>query len=131
MKSHGLEMVGEQTISQPEIKDYGESVNTLGNLDGGTDDIDLELGNVITATVSTTAAQTFTFTNPPNTGTAGSFTLILTNGGTATTLTWPANVKWEDGETPTLTTSGGDILTFMTVDAGTIWYGFLAGLDMS
>jgi len=129
MKSHGLEMVGEQTISQPKIKDYGESVNTLGNLSGGTDDIDLELGNVITATVST-SAQTFTFSNPPETGTAGSFTLILTNGGMGT-ITWPTSVKWEDGNTPSLTASGGDILTFMTIDAGTIWYGFLAGTDMS
>jgi hypothetical protein len=131
MKSHGLEMVGEQIISQPKIKDYSESVNILGNLGGGTDDIDLELGNVITATVSTTAAQTFTFSNPPASGTAGSFTLILTNGGLATTLTWPASVDWAGGDAPDLTASGIDILTFMTVDEGTIWYGFTAGIDMS
>ena len=29
-----------------------------------------------------------------------------------------------------LTASGIDILTFTTIDGGTIWYGFLAGADM-
>lgn len=134
MKSHGLEMVGEinaadKIISKPEIKDYGESVNVLGDLGGGADDINLELGNVVTATVST-SAQTFTFSNPPGTGKAGSFTLILTNGGSQT-VNWPASVKWESGDTPSLTVSGGDILTFMTINAGTIWYGFTAGMDMN
>lgn len=126
--THGINM-GDQVLDQPKIRDYGESVNALGDLGGGTDAINLELGNVVTATVST-SAQTFTFTNPPASGTAGSFTLILTNGGSQT-ITWPASVKWEGGTAPTLTASGIDILTFITVDGGTTWYGFAAGLDMS
>jgi len=133
MKSHGFEMVGaieteDQKIIKPEIKDYGESVNALGSLVGDANEIDLELGNVVTATVDSTA-QTFTFINPPVSGTAGSFTLILTNGGSQT-ITWPASVDWADAEEPTLTAAGIDILTFTTFDGGTIWYGFTAGLDM-
>jgi len=85
------------------------------------------LGNVQTYTLS--GNQTLTFTNPPATGNAGSFTLIVTNGGSAT-LTWPTSVDWAGGSAPSLTSSGIDILTFMTVDAGTIWYGFAAGTDM-
>ena len=115
-------------LTRPEIKDYGESVNALGDLGGGSDAIDIELGNVVTATVST-AEQTFTFTNPSASGTACSFTLILTNGGSQT-VNWPAAVDWAGGTAPTLTTAGVDVLTFTTVDAGTTWYGFATGLDM-
>ena len=117
----------EQAI-RPEIKDYAETVNVLGDLGGGTDAIDVSAGNVVTATVST-STQTFTFTNPSATGKACSFTLILTNGGSQT-VNWPSSVDWAGGSAPSLTSSGIDILTFTTVDAGTIWYGFAAGTDM-
>jgi len=118
----------DNTLQRPKLLDYGETVNALGDLGGGTDDIDLTAGNVVSATVST-ATQTFTFSNPPATGTAGSFTLFLTNGGSQT-VNWPASVDWAGGTAPTLTSSGVDILTFTTIDGGTIWYGFAAGLDM-
>jgi len=117
----------EQAI-RPEIKDYAETVNAIGDLGGGTDAIDVSAGNVVTATVST-STQTFTFTNPSATGKACSFTLILTNGGSQT-VNWPSSVDWAGGDAPSLTSSGVDILTFTTVDAGTIWYGFAAGTDM-
>jgi hypothetical protein len=117
----------EQAI-RPEIKDYAETVNVLGDVGGGTDAIDISAGNVVTATVST-GAQTFTFTNPSATGKACSFTLLLTNGGSQT-VNWPSSVDWAGGDAPSLTSSGVDVLTFTTVDAGTIWYGFAAGLDM-
>ena len=110
------------------IKDYGEAVSVLGDLGGGTDDINLESGNVVTATVST-GEQTFTFSNPPASGTAGSFTLILTNGGSQT-VNWPASVDWGRGNAPTLTASGVDVLCFITTDGGTTWLGFAAGLDV-
>ena len=118
----------EQAI-RPEIKDYAETVNVLGDLGGGTDAIDISAGNVVTATVST-STQTFTFTNPSATGKACSFTLILTNGGSQT-VNWPSSVDWAGGDAPSLTSSGVDVLTFTTVDAGTIWYGFAAGIAMS
>ena len=83
---------------------------------------------MVTATVST-GAQTFTFTNPSADGRACSFTLFLTNGGSQT-VNWPGAVDWAGGSAPSLTSSGVDVLTFTTLDAGTIWYGFAAGLDM-
>jgi hypothetical protein len=115
-------------LTRPEIKDYAESVNAIGATGGGTQDMDLTLGNVVTATVDT-SANTFTFSNPPATGKCGSFTLILTNGGSQT-VNWPGAVDWAGGTAPTLTTAGIDVITFTTIDAGTIWYGFAAGLDM-
>ena len=114
---------------RPYFKDIAETVNAIGSTGGGTQDIDLTAGNVVTATVDT-SANTFTFSNPSASGRSCSFTLILTNGGSQT-VNWPAAVDWAGGTEPTLTSSGIDIITFTTVDAGTIWYGFLAGADMS
>jgi hypothetical protein len=119
---------GAQVISNPVVKDYGETVNIIGATGGGTQDIDITAGNVVTATVDT-SANTFTFSNPSVSGVSCSFTLILTNGGSQT-VNWPAAVDWAAATAPTLTAAGVDVLTFMTVDAGTIWYGFAGGLAM-
>ena len=116
-------------VARPKLIDYGESVNAIGSAGGGTQDIDLELGNVVSMTIDT-SETTLTFSNAAASGTASSFTLILTNGGSQT-VNWPASVDWAGGTAPTLTTSGVDVLTFTTVDAGTIWYGFAAGLAMA
>lgn len=121
--------MADNVLSRPEIIDYAESVNAIGSIGGGTQDIDLTLGNVVTGTVDT-STTTFTFSNPSATGKACSFTLILTNGGSQT-VNWPASVTWPIGTAPTLTTSGVDILTFVTTDAGTTWRGMLAGADFS
>ena len=119
----------DQLATRPEMKDYAETVNAIGGTGGGTQDIDLTLGNVVTATVDT-SANTFTFSNPSATGKSCSFTLILTNGGSQT-VNWPGAVDWPGGAAPALTTSGVDVLVFTTVDAGTRWYGFAAGLAMA
>ena len=118
----GTVNAADQIIQRPVMKDYGETKVAMA-----AHAVDLSLGNVQTYTLS--GNQTLTFTNPPASGTAGSFTLIVTNGASAT-LTWPTSVDWAGGTAPTLTASGIDILTFTTIDGGTIWYGFLAGADM-
>ena len=119
----------DKTLQKPVLKDYGETVNAIGGTGGGTQDIDFALGNVVSATVDT-SANTFTFSNPSASGTPCSFTLILTNGGSQT-VNWPASVDWAGGTAPTLTASGVDVLTFFTIDGGTIWYGFAGGLAMA
>ncbi len=118
----GAIVAADQIISAPVMKDYAETKAAMA-----AHDVDLTLGNVQTYTLS--GNQTLTFSNPPASGSAGSFTLIVTNGASAT-LTWPTSVDWAGGTAPTLTASGIDILTFTTIDGGTIWYGFLAGADM-
>lgn len=125
----GTLAMADNQITRPVFTDYGETVNAIGSIGGGTQDIDLTLGNVVSGTVDT-STTTFTFSNPPASGTAGSFTLFLTNGGSQT-VNWPATVDWAGGTAPTLTAAGVDILTFTTIDGGTIWYGFAAGLAMA
>lgn len=90
-------------------------------------DIDLRTGNYFTRTVSTTT--TLTVSNTPAAGTAASFILDLTNGGSAT-VNWWSGMKWAGGTAPTLTTSGRDVLGFFTHDGGTTWTGLLLGKDV-
>ena len=54
-------------VSNAELKNYSESVNVIGNA-VATQDIDLSLGNVVTATIIT--GTTFTFSNLPASGRA-------------------------------------------------------------
>jgi hypothetical protein len=116
----------DQTVSAINLKDYGEVTNAIGSTGGGTQDIDLTLGNYVTATVDT-SANTFTFSNPTASDEGCGFTLVLTNGGSQT-VTWPASVDWPDATAPTLTAAGVDKLVFETSDGGTTWLGNLAGL---
>jgi hypothetical protein len=115
----------DNTVSRVNLLDYGEVTNAIGSTGGGTQDIDLTLGNVVTATVDT-SANTFTFSNPTASDEGCGFTLILTNGGSQT-VNWPASVDWPAATAPTLTAAGVDILVFTTVDGGTTWYGNLVG----
>ena len=117
----------DKIVGKPVLKDYGETVNAIGSTGGGTQDFDITLGNVVSATVDT-SANTFTFSNPSTSGTACSFTLILTNGGSQT-VNWPASVDWPGGTAPALTAAGVDILVFTTTNGGTTWHGMLASED--
>jgi hypothetical protein len=116
---------------RPELKDYSET-KTSPSSSSGTLTLNLENGNVFEVT-QTENITTANFTNPPATGKAGSFKLILKQDATGgRTFAWPASVKWAGGVAPSLTTTSNavNILNFITVDAGTKWYGFLMGADM-
>lgn len=93
----------------------------------GASAIDMSAGNYFTKTISGTT--TFTVSNVPSAGTAGSIILDLTNGGSAT-VNWWSGVKWPAGTAPTLTSAGRDVLGFFTHDGGTVWSGLVLGLDV-
>ncbi len=93
----------------------------------GANDINLSTGNYFTKTIS--GITTLTVSNVPTTGTAASFILDLTNGGSAA-ITWWAGMKWAGGTAPTLTSAGRDVLGFFTHDGGTTWTGLLLGKDV-
>ena len=111
-------------LGRVNLIDYGEVTNAIGGTGGGTQDIDLTLGNNVVATVDT-STNTFTFSNPTASDELCGFTLFLTNGGSQT-VNWPGTVDWAGGTAPTLTTSGLDILVFITTDGGTIWHGMVS-----
>ena len=125
----GTLSMADNIVSRPEIKDYSETRTALSA--AATVDIDLEDGNVFTITPDQNTV--FTFSNPSPTGKSCAFTLIWTQDSSDRTATWPASVDWAAATAPTLTSGSAkrDVFTFFTLDAGTIWYGFTAGQDMS
>jgi hypothetical protein len=90
-------------------------------------DIGVNSGNWFTRTIS--GATTLTVSNVPASGTAASFILDLTNGGSAA-ITWWSGMRWAGGTAPTLTAAGRDVLGFYTHDGGTNWTGLLLGRDV-
>lgn len=119
----------DQELQRPLLADYAEGFHSPAS--AATVDLDLaQPANVFDVTMD--QDTTFTFSNPPASGRAGSFTLILRQDGTGGwTATFPASVDWEAGTQPTLSNAASqvDMLSFITVDGGTTWFGFLGGLN--
>jgi hypothetical protein len=72
---------------------------------------------------------TFSFSGGlPGGSTCTSITIRITQGASAYTVSWPSSVKWPGGITPVVSTGAGDvdIITLVTYDAGTNWYGSIA-----
>jgi len=107
----------------------GSYNETYAALSGTSPTVNCETGNVFS--LATTGNTTFTFSNPPASGTAYGFTLKVTAGGTHT-LTWPSSVDWAGGTAPDAPASGEtNVLVFITHDGGTTWYGFQAGAALA
>ena len=91
--------------------------------------MDCEAGNAFSHTL--TENTTFTFSNPPASGTAYTFSLEIIQDASASgyTVTFPAAVDWPSATAPTLTATADarDVFVFYTRDGGTTWLGFTAG----
>ena len=98
---------------------------------GASPAINCETGNYFKHVLDQNA--TFTFSNPPASGTGYSFVLHLIQDSTARTVTWPGSVDWAAATAPTISAGNGDddFFVFATSDGGTIWYGFTAGQAMA
>ena len=94
--------------------DYWTSANSVTAAD-----INCSLGVYFTKTVN--GAITFTFSNPPTSGKAYSFTLCVTH--TSGAITWPASVKWAEGAIPALMAGKTHLFVFTTTTAGSVWRG--------
>lgn len=126
-----------KTLTSPTITSPSVTEGTFTNVivTGGfetksniaSSEIDLEASNYFAKTISETT--TFTVSNVPTTGTVASFIIDLTNGGSQT-VNWWTGMDWAGGTTPTLTSSGRDVLGFFTHDGGTTWTGLLLGKDV-
>jgi hypothetical protein len=110
------------------VDSYNETYAAVTSTSNATT-VNCEAGNAFSHTL--TENTTFTFSNPPASGTAFSFSLELIQDASASgfTVTWPTAVDWPAATAPTLTAtaSAKDIFVFYTRDGGTTWYGFTAG----
>jgi len=117
------------TIATTKLQSYREAVTTA-TVSTGTYNLDLSLSNIFDITLN--ASCTFTFTNPPASGTAITATVILRQGVGGRTAAF-TNAKYSEGTLPTLSTTAGhiDVLTFFTVNGGTFWFGTFAMANVS
>lgn len=102
-----------------------ETISAHGNM-GSTETFNLVNGNVHTGTLDADCTVTFSGATVSK---ACSFTILLEQDGTGGWLvTWPGSVVWPD-TAPVLSTTPGDvdIVTFLSIDGGSIWYGVAVG----
>jgi len=103
---------------------YADTVTALGNT-GTAINLDVTSGNVFTATLTGNAVITLRY--PIATG-SSSFTLVLTNDGTAgRTVSWAGgSFLWPGGAAALSRTTAAnavDVWFFFTNNGGTTWYG--------
>ena len=107
---------------------YNESYVAVTS-SGAATTVNCEQGNTFSHTL--TENTTFTFINPPATGTAYSMSVEIIQDASASgfTVTWPTSVDFPAATAPTLTATASavDVFVFSTRDGGTNWYGFTAG----
>lgn len=114
-------------LIRAKLRDYSETVSSP-TISAGTLVLNLETSNIFTVSLNA-AITTLTISNPPASGSGGSFTLLLTADGTARAVTWPASIKWAGGTAPMITSASGkvDSFAFFTSDGGTNWQGYVGG----
>lgn len=114
------------TVSGAPLKTYTET-RTSPSIGGGALTLDCSLGTYFK--VALNANCTVTISNAPSSGRALGITAIFTADGTIRTITWPGSVVWAAGVAPTMTGTNNkrDILTLVTEDGGTTWFGIVVG----
>ena len=123
----------DEVISKVTLKDYGEKIHYIGTSASPT--FNFENGNVQHCTGSSGMAggNSITLSNPPPNGVAGTMTVICINCGLIPNASgfWPSTIKWPGNVEPTLSSSGTDIFSVMTVDGGANYYGFMGGMQFA
>lgn len=93
----------------------------------GTITLDFDTANAWTVTIAGTS--TIALSNVPTGTIIVGGVLQIKNAGSAT-VTWPSSFKWSGGSAPTFTTSGTDLVAFVSFDGGTTFLA-VAHLDLS
>lgn len=116
----------DKVLSRPELKDVAETARIVGAA-GANQILDYSVAAIQDLTLD--ANCTLVFSNPPAAGKAGSLTVIIRQPAALKTVTWPASVDWAGGVLPVMVVSSVNVFSFITVDGGATWLGFVSGLD--
>jgi len=118
---------GGQELLDTELRDHSET-QTTGTISTNTLAVDYTDGAVFAVALNANIT-TFTIANPPASGEHCAVTFVFTADGTIRTITWPTGTVWPAGTAPTMTGTNNkrDIITLMTYDGGTVWFGMIVG----
>jgi len=125
----------DNTVSRGKFKDYSETFHDVGDINASTA-FDFENGNVQKCKVTGTDTGSqivFSLSNPPASGTAGTMTVLFEQGLAHGDVAFHSSIEFPGGNAPTLTATSDkmDIISFLTVDAGTTYYAFVGGLNFT
>jgi hypothetical protein len=131
LKTDGTTASWTDTLTSVKLGSFQETVVSVGTVSTSTYSINLSLGNVFDITLGTNV--TFTFTNPPATGFLANCTIILRQNATGSKTATFTGSKYTDGVAPILSTGANqiDVLSFVTVDGGTSYFGSFVLANLS
>jgi hypothetical protein len=105
-------------------------VSASAAISAGTLTLDLSTAGVFYVSLNA-AITTLTISNTQTAG-SSAFTIIFTADGTPRSVTWGGSILWPAGASPLLTSTNGkkDVFSFVTLDGGTNWHGFVGGQNL-
>ena len=123
----GMSATGGTMTGRLNFISYSETALT-STISGGTVTFNLDAASVFNVTLNSNIT-TVTITNA-QASKASAFTIFFTGDGTTRTISWGA-IKWAGGTAPSFSYTNGkvNIVTLMTNDGGTTWFGFDGGVN--
>ena len=111
------------------VKNLSE-VSASVSISSGTLTLDLSTAGVFYVNLNA-SITTLTISNVQSVG-SSAFTLIFTADGTPRSVTWGGSILWPAGSSPVLTSTNSkkDVFSFVTLDGGTNWHGFVGGQNL-
>jgi hypothetical protein len=111
------------------VKNLSE-VSASASISSGTLTLDLSTSGVFYVNLNANIT-TLTISNVQSVG-SSAFTIIFTADGTPRSVTWGGSILWPAGASPLLTSTNGkkDVFSFVTLDGGTNWHGFVGGQNL-
>jgi hypothetical protein len=121
MSNWSRSLAGVQTLSE---------VSASASISSGTLTLDLSTAGVFYVSLNADITS-LTISNVQNVG-SSAFTLIFTADGPARSVTWGGSILWPSGASPVLTSTNAkkDIFSFVTLDGGANWHGFVGGQNL-
>jgi hypothetical protein len=113
-----------------EILNFSEVVKNHGNITTSPLTLYLANGNIQSFTLNTASVTLAFSTDGMKANRAYSMSLVVSQDSAGNkNLVFPANVKWQGAYTPVFskTASTTDLISLLTIDAGTTWFATYAG----
>lgn len=126
----GVTSFADNQVARAELIDFSETT-AAPSISGGTLTADYTTATTFRVALNANIT-TFNATNPSPTTKLCALLFIFTADGTPRTIVWPTGTVWPGGIAPTMTSTNAkrDLITLITTDAGTTWYGLIVGQNL-
>lgn len=110
------------------LSNYKE-IHTSVKVSSGVLNIDLNQSNVFLVNLDQNVSNLNILNVPNLDNIVVAFTMVITTSGSNRTISWPSSIKWPASTAPVVTvfTNKKDFFSFITMDKGANWFGFIGG----